>query len=695
MRTFLFIFLVVVVQVLRVYSQPVSLKEAEQTAQNFFGKTHKSVPTCADMSINGLDTLFYVFNGDNAFVVISADKKAIPILAYSTESSYDADNVITPVKMWLYSYQRKLLAIRKDETFSQSMSVCKAWEELQQPTKIRKSTTSASTPLLTSKWGQGKIYNYYCPKDANGPNGRVVTGCVATAMAQLMYYFRFPSQGTGSYEYTWEPYGKLFADFGSAVYNYSAMIDKPTDVNPAICSLMYHCGVAVDMEYGPNGSGMTNHSAANQLIKHFNFSPKTQYVFRDTVTVLNWDSLIISHIDNNIPLYYAGWGDTSYIMGHAFICDAYQIDSNNNHYYHFNFGWEGQSDGYFYTDSLYVNKNNFTLRQELIINAYPDTLKFKYPYPLPLIGTTVLTIETGSFTTGTINDCPPNMDYTWIIRPDVDDIEKIAFDIRYKLAENDTVFVSYSNGNVRHIFTNDTSDFSANIIDTEVIIRLKTTNNVEFSGGISANYTTKRKIYCSGVKQFTAKQGTFDDGSGDSRYNNFTSCRWLISVTGVHSITIRFPKFETEKDKDILYIFDLAQSSRPILAKLSGTLTDSVYTFQTNQLAFTFETDEKNIFQGWTLFYDTDVVNISDFEKDNNKINIYPNPVNDNLFIEVNEPFIDEKIQLFDIYGRLLKEQSINEKQSQLNLSNIASGVYVAKIVEKNRILKIAKVVKK
>lgn len=129
MRTFLFIFLIVTVQVSHLQAQSVSLEEAEQMAQNFFGKTHKSVQNCADMAIKGSDTLFYVFNSDNAFVVISAEKKAIPILAYSTESTYDAENVIPPVKMWLDSYQNQLLAIRKDKSLTQSVSVRKSWEE--------------------------------------------------------------------------------------------------------------------------------------------------------------------------------------------------------------------------------------------------------------------------------------------------------------------------------------------------------------------------------------------------------------------------------------------------------------------------------------------------------------------------------------------------------------------------------------
>ena len=680
MRTFSFIFLIVATQVSQVYSQSVSLKEAEQTAQNFFGKIHKSVPICADMSINGSDTLFYVFNADNSFVVISADKKAIPILAYSNEGTYDANNVIPPVKMWLDYYQRQLLAIRKDEAFTQSLSVGKAWEELKQPTKIHKSTTSASTPLLTSKWGQATIYNYFCPKDEKGPNGRVVTGCVATAMAQLMYYFRFPTQGTGSYEYTWEPYGNLSADFGNTVYDYSAMADKPTEINSAISLLMYHCGVAVDMEYGPNGSGMTNHSAADRLKKHFNFSPKTQYVFRDTITVLNWDSLIITHLDNKIPLYYAGWSDTVYKMGHAFICDAYQVDSNDNYYYHFNFGWEGQSDGYFYTDNLYVGKNDFNLRQELIINAYPDTLKFKYPNSFPLTGSTILTTEAGSFRGGTIYNCPSNMDYTWIIRPDVDDIERIAFDISYKLAENDTIFVFSKNGMKNFVFTNDTSTFSANISDTEFIVRLKTINNIVLSGGFSASYATKRKTYCGGIKQFNTNQGTFEDGSGDSRYNNFTNCTWKIRVSG-SSITIYFSKFETEKDRDFLTFRDLKQSEKPVLAKLSGILTDTVYTFQTNYLELTFETDEKNTFQGWTLSYDTDVVGIPDFE-DNKKIKFFPNPTSGKLQVTSYKLQENTSVEIFDIVGCKVGTWHAASLQSEivLDISHLANGLYFLKI---------------
>ena len=102
-------------------------------------------------------------------------------------------------------------------------------------------------PLLTSQWGQGVNYNYYCPKDEDGTNGRCVTGCVATAMAQLIYYFRFPDTGMASYSYTHDTYGTLSANFGQTKYDYDAMTDKPDQINLPMSLLIHHCGVAVDI----------------------------------------------------------------------------------------------------------------------------------------------------------------------------------------------------------------------------------------------------------------------------------------------------------------------------------------------------------------------------------------------------------------------------------------------------------------
>ncbi|MDR0604908.1 MAG: C10 family peptidase, partial [Bacteroidales bacterium] len=532
-RLFILAVSIIVSGLLRIQAQSVSFAEAEQIAQHFFGKVHKSMQNSVSVSVEGQDTLLYVFNANNGFVVISGEKKAVPILAYSYESNYDAEHVIPPVQMWMNSYHKQLLALRQDATQQQSISVSKAWKELQTPPKIHKNTPPPPTPLLTSKWGQGELYNFYCPKDEESTsNKRAVTGCVATAMAQLMYYFRYPEKGTGENSYKHDIYDTLSADFSQTTYNYNAMLDDPQEKNLAASLLTYHCGIAVNMNYGAHASSALSATAARALKKHFGYSPKTQLVHRqgsndwDTSYIpwdssySKWDSLIIDNLDRRIPLYYAGT-DTAEYVGHAFVCDAYQVDSNGNYFYHFNFGWDGHQDGYFYTNPLLGTSMAYHVWQDIIINAFPDTANFNYPIQPPLTGNTLLTAEAGSFTDGTIYDCPPNMDYTWIIQPDVDDITRIQFKVRYNLAEGDTLFVTSPKGKINTAFTNNTLTFNAEVEDTEITVRLKTTNDTLFSGGFSANYVTTYPKYCiGGIREYFSKQGSFGDGSGNSRYNN-------------------------------------------------------------------------------------------------------------------------------------------------------------------------------
>ncbi|MDR2408845.1 MAG: C10 family peptidase [Bacteroidales bacterium] len=709
MRSCLFILAVsiIVSGLLRVQAQSVSFAEAEQIAQHFFGKVHKSMQDNVSVSVQGQDTLLYVFNANDGFVVISGEKKAVPILAYSYESSYDAEHVIPPVKMWMDSYQKQLFALRQDATQQQSISVSKAWKEMQTPSKTHKNTTSPATPLLTSKWGQGKMYNFYCPIDEEGDNKRVVAGCVATAMAQILYYFRYPEKGTGENSYKHELYDTLYADFSQATYNYNAMIDKPKEINLAASLLTSHCGIAVNMNYGVKGSSAHSAAAARALKEHFGYSTETILVHRqgrndwDSSHIpwdslyIGWDSLIVDNLNRGIPLYYAGT-DTAEYVGHAFVCDAYQKDSNDNYYYHFNFGWEGSQDGYFYTNPLSGTSIAYHVGQDIIINACPDTAKFNYLIPPSLTGNTLLTAEVGSFTDGTISDCPPDMDYTWTVQPDIDDIIEIQFSVQYNLAEGDTLFVSSLNGSLDTVFTDNVLTFSAAVKDTEIIVRLKTTNASTPSRGFSANYVTIYKTYCmGGINSYSSKQGAFGDGSGESRYNNFASCRYRIAVSG-DSITIRFSKFETEKDRDILYIHNNI-GGNPLLMALSGNYTDSVYTFNTNKLFFIFETNEENIHQGWELSYYTDVPDDSlhtDKLNNDNYFSIYPNPATNYLYVTVNDLLQDGQIQLFDIYGKLLITHTINKEVSQINLNPLAAGMYIVKIVNGKKVYKTKKIIK-
>ena len=420
-----------------VFAQNVPFQDAQRAAEGLFASQQKRLSHCVDVAVSGNDTLYYVFNAENGFAVIAADRRVPPVLAFSDREPFRPGEVIPPVKMWLDHYRTQLAELKAQPAGLQAEH--SAWARLARGSRPLRDGQHFVEPLVRSHWGQGKFYNYYCPQDFSGENNHVVTGCVATAMAQLIYYFRFPETGIGSYSYTDENYGVQSADYGATHYNYDAMCDEPTAINADICTLMHHCGVGVDMVYGPDGSGMYNHSAARVLRTFFKYNPATEYLFRDS-TQLDWDSVIVWHLERRIPMYYAGWSNPN-INGHGFLCDGYQI-VDSAYYYHFNFGWDGSYDNYFYTDQLNLIGTHFNLAQELIVNCYPDTAQYTYPTPQPTTGVKTMTALAGSFTDGSAepDHCHPAMDYLWHIVPDADTLESITLDIQYTLAEGDTLW---------------------------------------------------------------------------------------------------------------------------------------------------------------------------------------------------------------------------------------------------------------
>jgi hypothetical protein len=291
------------------------------------------------------------------------------------------------------------------------------------------------------------------------------------------------------------------------------------------------------------------------------------------------------------------------------------------------------------------------------------------------------------------------MDYTWIIRPDVDEITIIKLSLNYNLAAGDTVFITSPNGKVKEFFTHDTFSFTKDVSDSEIIIRLKTTNEITPSGGISASYIAEWGQFCRGnINKYTAKTGSFGDGSGSSRYRNNSFCRSTLTIDGVDSITIHFTTFETEKDRDTLFILDYAQRSVPLLMALSGSYTDSVFTFKTNSLFFEFTSDDINVDLGWELTYYTNVppgdsTNINKLDGDNHCY-IYPNPATNYLYVSVDDLLQAGQIHLFDVYGRLLLKQVIRENESQVNLNTLAPGMYIVKIMDGERLYKMKRIIK-
>ena len=658
-------------------AQSVTQEEAAIVADRFFETQGKTFVHCAKVIKEGQNPLLYIFNAENGFVVIAGDKSATPVLTFSDHQLYNDSDVIPPFEMWINHYADQIRQIKKQHIVQEQF--VSQWEKILSYAPVFR-TGDEVEPLMLSRWDQGEYYNYYCPRDAAGDNGRVVTGCVATALAQLIYYYRFPETGTGSYSYTDENYGVQSADYGNATYNYNAMCDEPSCINTEISKLIYHCGVGVDMVYGPDGSGMYNHSAARVLRTYFKYSPETEYLYRDS-TDLNWDSVIVSHLNRRMPLYYAGWSVPN-INGHGFICDGYKI-VDSSYFFHFNFGWSGHMDNYYYTNSLIVGSYNFNLAQELIINAYPDTTQYTYPTPQPMTGSLTLTAMEGTFTDGsqTNEHCPAGMNFAWNIEPDVSNLTDVTLTLHYNLAEGDTLFVTSPNVNTFKMRTADTGTVTIDWGTTNLTVNLITHSSS--SEGFRAHYTAQHTVFCSGTRTFSSVTGHIEDGSGDNNYNNLTTCKFKIVLGPFSAIHVDINSLDLEEGKDFLYFYDNLMSEANHLLTLTGNLSNTGYTFNTRRLLMVMETDESGTANGFSLDYEGGQVGVEDLSSQG--ITMFPNPAQDQLHLSYSTPI--QQVDIFNAEGELLHREVPASEDVSLQIGHLPAGIYIVRILAEEQII--------
>ncbi len=303
------------------------------------------------------EPLLYIFsiNQEEGFIIVSADDHAIPVLAYSLENNFDAANLPTNYQKWIEGYKNQIRYIKANPSNIPAVTEEK-WEQLLTGRGFGSAkSTSAVAPLITTKWNQSPYYNDLCPYDASA-NERAVTGCAATAMAQIMKFWNYPETGSGYHTYSHDLYGSISANFAASTYDWSSMTDLVDAPNNAVATLMYHCGVSIDMNYGVaanGGSGayvITDRSPVQHCVEYalrtyFSYDETLKGVQREQYSTSTWIDLLKTELNEGRPIEYAGFGSGG---GHAFVCDGY----DNNDYFHFNWGWAGYYDGYFSIDAL-------------------------------------------------------------------------------------------------------------------------------------------------------------------------------------------------------------------------------------------------------------------------------------------------------------------------------------------------------
>lgn len=364
----------------------------------------------ADAGVN----YFYIFNLKvSGFVIVSADDIVIPILGYSTTSKFDATDIPDNAAKWLEGYLGQIRYAIENK-LEPSDEIIKEWQELliNSASKSIQARGGSVSPLIQTTWNQSPHYNAFCPFDKNA-NDYAVTGCVATAMAQIMKYHNYPTKGSGFHSYNHSKFGTLSANFGSTTYQWNSMPINVSSSNSAVATLMYHCGVSVDMNYGVNESGAAGAIVVSpSLKKYFGYANSVDIKERKDFTTNQWISLLKQELDASRPMYYEGTGQQS---GHAFVCDGY----DNNGLFHFNWGWGSLADGYYNINTLNPKNlgtgaglGNYNSNQKVVIGIQPPSsvqnisMQLYYDVistPNPMYYASSFTVETNLYNNGAID----------------------------------------------------------------------------------------------------------------------------------------------------------------------------------------------------------------------------------------------------------------------------------------------------
>ena len=367
------------------FANPINSVQALRNAQDFLRTkgipfTHSGIRRAPMANVHGEEAPFYVFNlgGNGGFVIASGDDRAFPILAYSDKGRLATDSLPENVSYWLNFYKAQIKALKSAEDVSP---------------KPRRAPSTVVQPLLNSRWNQGKPYDLACPLHSNG--SRCATGCVATAMAQVMYYHRKNStrqvmEDIPGYEdprHIMEPMEYIPK---GAVIDWDNMIDDyvgnySEEQGMAVANLMLYCGTSVQMMYGAEESGAYTDDVAQALIKYFDYDDGGTYEKRQDFSDAEWESMIYNELADGKPVIYSGYNDSSN-SGHAFVIDGCDAEG----LVHINWGWGGNEDGYFVLTSSYKEVlYGYSEYQEAVFNAVPNGA-------FPRLTTQVLTLKSAA-----------------------------------------------------------------------------------------------------------------------------------------------------------------------------------------------------------------------------------------------------------------------------------------------------------
>lgn len=391
MKKFFFFTCVFLVCCMHALAQHRSEQEAMQIAQKFFNEVKglKKSPELSMLTLektgtktpqaqaaSNMQKSYYIVNdvANNHFVIVSADERLRTILGYSDNSVFNPDYAPLSLVNLLANYDREYQYLMQTANQNETSNI------------YENHNVDAIAPMITSKWGQLYPFNSLCPQDPDyGKDTLCATGCVATAMAQILNYHRKSNNGIGSYLYiSPKHYRILNMDFNNLNINWDNLVDEYSNATEEqkaeVAKLMLACGVSVSMDYCYDGSGARDCNIPYALINYFGYNPNITYRNRDYYTTEEWDAMIMEDLQAGRPVLYAGFNE-EHRSGHQFIIDG----CDENGLYHMNFGtalelysgyfWSGIGDGYYALNAIKSALiGDFSYSQSMVCNIAPDAI---------------------------------------------------------------------------------------------------------------------------------------------------------------------------------------------------------------------------------------------------------------------------------------------------------------------------------
>ena len=343
---------------LATWATSVDMNQAREAAVAFMQQKQAVLRSSGATTASSLQTAantgyYYVFNvGDNnGFVIVSGDDRTTPVLGYATEGHFDATRVPVNMQEMLDNYNTQLKALA-------TMNDVEAATRLATPRRTTTvNTRNSIAPMITTNWDQATPYWNHCPEFMNSDDPEdggelAYTGCVATAMAQVMKYYNWPAQCTQtipSYQVTYyisfgeygqfntDPLAPIAFDWAHMKDSYNGSEDEV--YTEAVSWLMLYAGCAAHMQYGTSASGTSDPYIPKAFQNYFDYD--AQLVYRSDYDQPTWEEMIYQELAAGRPMIYNGRAGSG--GGHSFVCDGYE----HGDYFHINWGWGGMGNGFF------------------------------------------------------------------------------------------------------------------------------------------------------------------------------------------------------------------------------------------------------------------------------------------------------------------------------------------------------------